>query len=181
MTRECNYSLVDIQPGRPSSTLQKGLNVVNPQPSEDQKINCEPSKMQSHLSIILYFQLKWRLCIAKKRTMLCLIFGWAKFKHQKFPLYLNRRNGYLLFAKLYPHGNRLDTSVIYVYFPSRTIVNKRQEYSFWFDNELFACDCCHYYRCFVTSESKKILKNLFQNLQCYPFTLPFSFMYRSVS
>ena len=80
MTRECNYSLVDIQPGRPSSTLQKGLNVVNPQPSEDQKINHEPSKMHSHLSIILYFQLKWRLCIAKKRTMLCLIFGWAKFK-----------------------------------------------------------------------------------------------------
>lgn len=80
MTRECNYSLVDIQPGRPSSTLQKGLNVVNPQPSEDQKINHEPSKMQSHLSIILYFQLKWRLCIAKKRAMLCLIFGWAKFK-----------------------------------------------------------------------------------------------------
>ena len=100
MTRECNYSLVDIQPGRPSSTLQKGLNVVNPQPSEDQKINHEPSKMQSHLSIILYFQLKWRLCIAKKRTMLCLIFGWAKFKRQKFPLYLNRRNGYLIIREI---------------------------------------------------------------------------------
>lgn len=55
MTRECNYSLVDAQPGWPSRTLQKGLNVVNPQPSEDQKIHHEPSKMQSHLSIILYF------------------------------------------------------------------------------------------------------------------------------